>query len=113
VLNVENKVIVITGASSGIGEAIAKLLAENGAKVVVGARRTDKLEKLVEAIRTSGGTAEFKAVDVADHEDVKAFVHFAKDKLGRVDVIFNNAAVAPLAPMNALKVEEWDTLGKC
>jgi NADP-dependent 3-hydroxy acid dehydrogenase YdfG len=110
VLNVENKVIVITGASSGIGEATAKLLAENGAKVVVGARRTDKLEKLVEAICTSGGTAEFKAVDVVDREDVKAFVHFAKDKFGRVDVIFNNAAVAPLAPMNALKVEEWDTM---
>jgi NADP-dependent 3-hydroxy acid dehydrogenase YdfG len=85
VLNVENKVIFITGASSCIGEATAKLLAANGAKVVVGARRTDKLEKLVEAIRTSGGTAKFKAVDVVDRKDVKAFVHFAKDKFGRVD----------------------------
>ncbi|MCG9893161.1 MAG: SDR family oxidoreductase [Thermosynechococcaceae cyanobacterium MS004] len=109
-LNVENKVIVITGASSGIGEATAKLLAENGAKVVLGARRTDKLEKLVEAIHASGGMAEFKAVDVTDREDMKAFIQFAKDKFGRVDVIFNNAGIMPLSPMNALKVEEWDAM---
>ncbi|MBP5972397.1 SDR family oxidoreductase [Brasilonema sp. CT11] len=110
VLNVENKVIAITGASSGIGEASAKLLAKNGAKVVLGARRTEKLEKIVEDIRTSGGTAEFKAVDVANREDMKAFIHFAKDKFGRVDVIYNNAGVMPLSPMNALKVEEWDNM---
>jgi len=72
-LNVENKVIVITGASSGIGEATAKLLAQNGAKVVLGARRIDKLEKLVKEIHASGGTAECKAVDVTDRDDVKAF----------------------------------------
>lgn len=107
-LNVENKVITITGASSGIGEASARLLAENGANVVLGARRTQKLEKIVEEIRASGGTAEFKAVDVTDREDTKAFIHFAKDKFGRIDVIFNNAGVMPLSPMNALKVEEWD-----
>ncbi|NJR63801.1 MAG: SDR family oxidoreductase, partial [Cyanobacteria bacterium CRU_2_1] len=109
-LNVENKVVAITGASSGIGEATAKLLAQNGAKVVLGARRTDKLEKLVEEIHVSGGTAEFKAVDVTDREDVKAFVEFAKAKFSRVDVIFNNAGVMPLSPMNALKVEEWDNM---
>lgn len=109
-LNVENKVIAITGASSGIGEATAKLLAQNGAKVVLGARRTEKLEKIVEEIRAPGGTAEFKAVNVADREDVKAFIYFAKDTFGRVDVIFNNAGVMPLSPMNALKVEEWDTM---
>ncbi len=108
--NVENKVIAITGASSGIGEATAKLLAQNGANVVLGARRTDKLEKLVKEIHASGGTAEFKAVDVTEREDVKAFVEFAKDKFGRVDVIFNNAGVMPLSPMNALKVEEWDNM---
>lgn len=109
-LNVENKVIVITGASSGIGEATAKLLAQNGAKVVLGARRTDKLEKLAKEIHASGGTAELKAVDVTDRENVKAFVEFAKGKFGRVDVIFNNAGVMPLSPMNALKVEEWDNM---
>ncbi|AVH64919.1 oxidoreductase [Nostoc sp. 'Peltigera membranacea cyanobiont' 213] len=108
--NVENKVIVITGASSGIGEATAKLLAKNGAKVVLGARRTEKLEKIVEDIRKEGGTAEFKAVDVANREEMKAFIHFAKDKFGRVDVIYNNAGIMPLSPMNALKVEEWDNM---
>ncbi|NJM20237.1 MAG: SDR family oxidoreductase [Richelia sp. RM2_1_2] len=106
--NIENKVIAITGASSGIGEATAKLLAQNGAKVVLGARRTEKLAKIVEVIRSQGGTAEFKAVDVTNREDVKAFIHFAKEKFGRVDVIFNNAGVMPLSPLNALKVEEWD-----
>lgn len=109
-LNVENKVIAITGASSGIGEATAKLLAQNGAKVVLGARRTEKLEKIVKEIRASGGTAEFKAVNVADREDVKAFIHFALDKFGRVDVIFNNAGVMPLSPLSNLNVEEWDTM---
>ncbi|MEH1861731.1 MAG: SDR family oxidoreductase [Nostoc sp.] len=109
-LNVENKVIAITGASSGIGEATAKLLAQNGANVVLGARRTEKLEAIVKEIRDQGNSAEFKAVDVTDREDVKAFIHFALDKFGRVDVIYNNAGVMPLSPMNALKVEEWDTM---
>ncbi|MBW4571968.1 MAG: SDR family oxidoreductase [Tolypothrix carrinoi HA7290-LM1] len=109
-LNVENKVIAITGASSGIGEATAKLLAQNGAKVVLGARRTEKLEKIVKEIRAWGGTAEFKALDVTDREDVKAFIHFALDQFGRVDVIFNNAGVMPLSPLSNLKVEEWDTM---
>ncbi len=109
-LNVENKVIAITGASSGIGEATAKLLAKHGAKVILGARRTQKLEKIVEEIRSQGNTAEFKAVDVTDREDVKAFIHFAKDKFGRIDVIYNNAGVMPLSLMNALKVEEWDNM---
>ncbi|HEY9628993.1 MAG TPA: SDR family oxidoreductase [Coleofasciculaceae cyanobacterium] len=109
-LNVDSKVVVITGASSGIGEATARLLAENGANVVLGARRTEKLEKIVEEIRSQGNAAEFKAVDVTDREDVKALIHFAKDKFGRVDVIFNNAGVMPLSLMNALKVEEWDNM---
>ena len=108
--NAQNKVIAITGASSGIGEASAKLLAQNGAKVVLGARRTQKLETIVEAIRAQGGTAEYKALDVTDREDMKAFIHFAKDKFGRIDVIFNNAGVMPLSPMSALKVEEWDNM---
>jgi NADP-dependent 3-hydroxy acid dehydrogenase YdfG len=107
-LNVRDKGIAITGASSGIGEATAKLLAQNGAKVLLGARRTEKLEEIVKAIRIAGGVAEFKAVDVTDREDMKAFIHFANDKFDRVDVIFNNAGVMPLSPINALKVEEWD-----
>ncbi|MEM7769330.1 MAG: SDR family oxidoreductase [Cyanobacteria bacterium P01_A01_bin.37] len=108
--NIENKVIAITGASSGIGAASAKLLAQNGAKVVLGARRTQKLEEIVEDIRAQGNTAKFKALDVTSRDDMKAFVQFTKDQFGRVDVIFNNAGVMPLSPMNALKVEEWDTM---
>ena len=86
------------------------MLAQNGAKVVLGARRTQKLAEIAKEIRTQGGVAEFKAVDVTNREDVKAFVHFAKDKFNRVDVIFNNAGVMPLSPMNALKVQEWDNM---
>ncbi|WP_319423456.1 SDR family oxidoreductase [Pleurocapsa sp. FMAR1] len=108
--NVENKVIAITGASSGIGEATAKLLAQNNAKVVVGARRTRKLEKIVEAIRNEGGTAESKAVDVTSLEDVKAFVEFAKDKFGRIDVMVNNAGLMPLSKLEALKIDEWNRM---
>jgi NADP-dependent 3-hydroxy acid dehydrogenase YdfG len=109
-LNVQNKVIAITGASSGIGEASAKLLAQNGAKVVLGARRTEKLEKIVEAIRSAGGVAEFQAVDVTDRAAMKAFIQFAKDKFGRIDVIFNNAGVMPLSLIRDLKVDEWDKM---
>jgi len=105
-----SKVILITGASSGIGEATARVLAANGAKVVLGARRTERLEKIVAEIRAKGGVAEFRALDVADRNDVNAFVAFAREKFGRVDVIFNNAGVMPVSPMNALKVDEWDRI---
>lgn len=108
--NIKNKVIAITGASSGIGEASAKLLAQNGAKVVLGARRTQKLEVIVEDIRAQGGAAAFKTLDVTNRDDMKAFVQFTQDQFGRVDVVFNNAGIMPLSPMNALKVEEWDTM---
>jgi NADP-dependent 3-hydroxy acid dehydrogenase YdfG len=105
-----NKVILITGASSGIGEATARTLAANGHKVVIGARRTDRLEKIVAEIRAAGGAAEFRRLDVADRADVSAFVAFAREKFGRVDVMFNNAGVMPVSPMNALKTEEWDRI---
>jgi NADP-dependent 3-hydroxy acid dehydrogenase YdfG len=105
-----SKVILITGASSGIGEATARTLAASGHKVVLGARRTERLEKIVAEIRAAAGVAEFRALDVADRADVNAFVDFANAKFGRVDVIFNNAGVMPVSPMNALKVEEWDRI---
>jgi NADP-dependent 3-hydroxy acid dehydrogenase YdfG len=108
--NIKDKVILVTGASSGIGEASARLLAANGAKVVVGARRTDRLEKLVADIRRDGGTAEYTALDVVDRQNVKDFVAFAKDTFGRVDVLFNNAGVMPLSPLAALKVGDWDRM---
>jgi NADP-dependent 3-hydroxy acid dehydrogenase YdfG len=105
-----SKVVLITGASSGIGEATARTLAVNGARVVLGARRTDRLEKIVAEIRAKGGVAEFRKLDVTDRADVHAFVEFAREKFGRVDVIFNNAGVMPVSPMNALKVDEWDSI---
>lgn len=107
---IAGRVVLITGASSGIGEATARLLAENGAKVLLGARRTDRLQKIVAEIRELGGIAEYKDVDVVSSEDVNAFVAFAQEKFGRVDVIFNNAGVMPVSPMNALKTDEWDRI---
>ncbi|HAO25037.1 MAG TPA: oxidoreductase, partial [Methylophaga sp.] len=108
--NVENKVVLITGASSGIGEATAKVLAKNGAIVVLGARRTDRLEAIVRDIQQSGGHAAYRELDVANAEQVNAFVTFAKDTFGRVDVMFNNAGIMPLSPMRALKTNEWNNI---
>jgi NADP-dependent 3-hydroxy acid dehydrogenase YdfG len=107
---IKGKVIAITGASSGIGEAAARLLAQKGAHVVVGARRTERLEKLVADIRAGGGSAEFRALDVTSLEDVAAFVNFANDKFGKVDVVINNAGVMPLSPLEALKINEWNQM---
>src|SRR5499426_3279432 len=89
---IKGKVIAITGASSGIGEAAARLLAQKGAHVVLGARRTDRLESLVSAIRAEG------------------FVNFAQSEFGKVDVVINNAGVMPLSPLEALKVNEWNQM---
>ncbi len=108
--SVKNKVVVITGASSGIGEATARLLAAHGAKVVLGARRTERLEQLVAEIRNDGGSAEFKAVDVVNRAEVAALVRHAQDKFGRIDVMFNNAGVMLLAPLNELKMDEWERM---
>jgi len=90
-MSVENKVIVITGASSGIGEASAKLLASHGAKVVLGARRESRLQALVNEIEAAGGQAAYRVTDVADSADLTALVALAKQEFGGIDVIFNNA----------------------
>jgi NADP-dependent 3-hydroxy acid dehydrogenase YdfG len=108
--NIQNKVVVITGASSGIGEATARLLAEKGAHVVLGARRTERLEELCKAINAEGGSAQYQAVDVTRQSNVQAFVDFAVSQFGRVDVIINNAGVMPLSRLDALKVSEWDQM---
>lgn len=107
---IANKVVLITGASSGIGEATARVLAERGAKVVLGARRTERLEKLAAEIRSAGGTAEYKTLDVTSLEDMQAFAAFATEKLGPVDVLINNAGVMPLSPLHELKIDEWNLM---
>jgi len=108
--NRQSKVVLITGASSGIGEATARLLAAQGHRVYVGARRTDRLETLVQEIRANGGTAAFRALDVTSAEDMRDFVRGAEAAYGQVDVIVNNAGVMPLSPLNSLKVDEWDRM---
>ncbi|MDB6077952.1 MAG: oxidoreductase [Akkermansiaceae bacterium] len=107
---IESKVVLITGASSGIGAATARVLAAKGARLLLGARRTERLEELVEEIRENGGTAEYRTLDVTDLEDVKSFAAFALEKFGQVDVIVNNAGVMPLSKLEALKIDEWNRM---
>ncbi len=105
-----DKVVVITGASSGIGEATARLLAEKGAKVVLGARRLDRLQSIAEQIRQSGGSATVQATDVTRQSEVDALVRKAVDEFGQVDVLLNNAGIMPVAPMEMARVAEWDRM---
>ncbi|MGC0055910.1 SDR family oxidoreductase (plasmid) [Brucella pituitosa] len=102
-----DKVILITGASSGIGEGIARELSKTGAKIMLGARRTDRLAALVSEL---GNNARFRALDVTDVNNVVAFAAAARDEWGRVDAIVNNAGVMPLSPMASLKIDEWDQM---
>jgi NADP-dependent 3-hydroxy acid dehydrogenase YdfG len=106
--NVRDKVVVITGASSGLGESTAKLLASRGAKVVLGARRKDRIDSVVREISATGGKAAGFAVDVANRGQVETFMKEAVGNFGRVDVLVNNAGIMPIAPINLLKVDEWD-----
>lgn len=108
--NIESKVVVITGGSSGLGEATARFVAEKGAKVVLGARRIEKLEKIASEIKQNGGEAEVLKTDVTNANDVKALVKKAIDSFGKIDVMVNNAGIMPLAPLAAVKVNEWDSM---
>lgn len=105
--NVENKIVIITGASSGIGEETAKMLAKNGAKVVLSARREDRLQKLANEI---GENAIYLKSDVTNMEDMKALVAMAKEKFGKVDALFANAGVMPGGNMSELKVQDWESM---
>ncbi len=106
--NIADKVVVITGASSGLGESTAKLLACCGAKVALGARRKDRIDSVVREIAAAGGKAIGFAVDVTERAQVKAFIEEAVGNFGRVDVLVNNAGIMPIAPISLLKVDEWD-----
>ncbi|MYV98556.1 SDR family oxidoreductase [Streptomyces sp. SID3343] len=107
---IEGKVVVVTGASSGIGEATALLLAERGAKVVLGARRPDRLAALAERITRAGGEVAHASTDVRRREDVTALVDSACERYGRIDVLVNNAGVMPISPFDALRVQDWEDM---
>ena len=106
----EKKIVLITGASSGIGEATARELSKAGHVVVVGARRTDRLESLVKEIEASGGIARAHRLDVTSRIDFAQVVAATLGEFGRIDVIVNKAGVMPLSPLNALKIDEWDQM---
>ena len=107
---IKDKVVIITGASSGIGAATARLLAAKGAKLVLGARRKERLASLVAELEASGGSAVYRVTDVTDSRDNEALVTLAKETYGKVDVIFLNAGLMPSSPLSALKTDEWDQM---
>jgi NADP-dependent 3-hydroxy acid dehydrogenase YdfG len=107
---INRKVIAVTGASSGIGEATALLLAEQGARLVLGARRTDRLADLAARIEARGGEAAYARTDVTRREDLAGLVALALDRFGRLDVLVGNAGIGPVSPLDDLRVEEWDAM---
>ena len=110
VAGIAGKVVVITGASSGLGEAAARLLAAQGAEVVLGARRVDRLEALAREINDQGRRALALATDVVDPKQVQRLVDTAVERFGRVDVIINNAGLMPQSPLDRLRIDEWDRM---
>jgi NADP-dependent 3-hydroxy acid dehydrogenase YdfG len=107
---IAGKVVVITGASSGIGEATATLLAGRGAKVVLGARGSDRLAQVAERIVTAGGDVAYAATDVKRRDDLVSLVRLACERHGRLDVLVNNAGVMPVSPLDELRVNDWDEM---
>ena len=107
---VEGKVVAITGASSGIGEATALLLARRGAKVVLGARRAERLEALATRVTAAGGEAAFARVDVRRRDDLRRLVGLAGEQYGKLDVLVSNAGIGPISPLDDLRVEEWEQM---
>ncbi|MFB5675521.1 SDR family oxidoreductase [Paenibacillus terreus] len=107
---IKEKVVVITGASSGIGEATALLLAEKGAKIVLGARRVERLEALAARITAVGGEAIYARTDVRKRDDLTHLVKLACEQYGQVDVLLNNAGIGPISPLDELRVEDWEDM---
>ena len=108
--NIEGKVIVITGASSGLGEAAARHLSAQGGIVVLGARRTERIQSLAAELNNKGGKALALATDVTKHNQVKALVDAAVQTYGRIDVLINNAGLMPQSPLDRLKLDEWNQM---
>lgn len=108
--NIKGKVLAITGASSGMGKAIAIALAKNGAKVVLGARRTEQLEQLVEEIKGMGGEATYATIDVRNKADLVRLVNTAVKQYGKLDVIVNNAGISQLSRIDELDIDGWEEM---
>ena len=106
--NIEGKVVVITGASSGLGEATARLLSAQGASVVLGARRADRLQSLAKELNSSGGKVFAVTADVTQYDQVKRLVDKAVQTYGRIDVMINNAGLMPQSRLESLKIDEWN-----
>ncbi|MFJ8164919.1 SDR family oxidoreductase [Streptomyces sp. NPDC096136] len=107
-MNNTSKVVAVTGAGSGIGEATARRLAADGHRLFLGARRADRLAAVTAEITAEGGTAAFRRLDVTDASDTAEFVRAAQELYGRVDAVVNNAGVMPLSPLEALRIADWD-----
>jgi NADP-dependent 3-hydroxy acid dehydrogenase YdfG len=107
---IEGKVVAIMGASSGIGEATALLLAERGAKVVLGARGSERLEAFADRIVSAGGEVAYTRTDVKRREDLSNLVKLACERYGKLDVLVNNAGIGPISPLDDLRVDEWDDM---
>src|ERR1035437_4618703 len=108
--NIEGKVVVITGASSGLGEATARFLSAQGASVVLGARRLDRIRALADELTSGGGKALAIKTDVTHREQVQALVDAAVQTSGRIDVMINNAGLMPQSPLERLKIDDWDRM---
>jgi NADP-dependent 3-hydroxy acid dehydrogenase YdfG len=108
--NIQGKVIVITGASSGLGEATARMLSQQGATLVLGARRLERIQALADDLNANGGRALALKTDVTQADQVKALVNTAVKTYGRIDVMLNNAGLMPHSPLERLKVEDWDRM---
>ena len=107
---VQDKVVIITGASSGLGEATARRLAKSGAKLMLAARREARLQELVTEIQQDGGAAKYQVTDVSDRSQVEALAQATQQAYGKIDVLVNNAGIMPLSPLAETKVDEWEQM---
>ncbi|MEM8673716.1 MAG: SDR family oxidoreductase [Cyanobacteria bacterium P01_G01_bin.67] len=107
---IQDKVVIITGASSGLGEATARRLGQHGAKLMLAARREEHLQELVTDIQQAGGTAKYQVTDVSDRSQVEALAKTTEQAYGRIDVLVNNAGLMPLSPLAETKVDEWEQM---